>query len=294
MTGKATLERIVGRLELKEESEVLDCGCGVGGGTFFLAETYGAHVRGVELSNNAVSLALQRAAEHAKAAREGEFNPGRGRAVFECCDMTEREFGSAAFDAVLSRDVLLHVADKAQVLKRLHRALRPGGRLLVTDYCLGAAAAAAPSAEFADYIKQRGYHLLTIEAYAAALRDAGFDVVRHASPINTLRFENPHSTAPQQAPALSHPAADVWAVGCALPFCPQASAEDSTADFAANLKHEAEAMRANQAAFVEEFGKESFEATLACAQGALPRSRRRLPFAPLAWVLSARAGDGWR
>lgn len=173
--GKATLERLAGRLQLEEGSAVLDCGCGVGGGAFYLAEAFGAHVRGVDLSNNAVSLALQRAAERTKAARDGEFNAGRGRAVFECCDMTERDFGSEAYDAVLSRDSLLHVADKGAVLRRLAAAVRPGGRLLLTDYCLGSK---TQSADFSAYVAQRGYHLLTVDDYSAVLRASGFEVVR--------------------------------------------------------------------------------------------------------------------
>lgn len=50
--------------------------------------------------------------------------------------------------------------------------------------------------------------------------------------------------------------------------CPplQASAEDASTDFIADLKREAEALRADSAAFAEEFGKETYESTLAGAR----------------------------
>lgn len=54
--------------------------------------------------------------------------------------------------------------------------MRPGGRLLITDYCCG------PYHEHDDdfkaYVSERGYSMLTVEDYAQVLRDVGFvDVV---------------------------------------------------------------------------------------------------------------------
>ena len=59
-------------------------------------------------------------------------------------------------------------------LCRLFDLLRPGGRLLVTDYCTGEA---LPSPGFQAYITQRGYKLVTLAAYSDYIRDAGFDNV---------------------------------------------------------------------------------------------------------------------
>ena len=51
------------------------------------------------------------------------------------------------------------------------RMLRPGGKLLISDYCR---APEAPSSGFAAYIKQRGYDLHSVAAYAGMLQQAGF------------------------------------------------------------------------------------------------------------------------
>ena len=57
---------------------------------------------------------------------------------------------------------------------RLFGLLRPGGRLLVTDYCTGEA---PPSPGFQAYITQRGYKLVTLSAYSGFIRSAGFQDV---------------------------------------------------------------------------------------------------------------------
>ena len=52
--------------------------------------------------------------------------------------------------------------------------LKPGGRLLISDYCKGEGKA---SPGFASYIEQRGYFLHTVDSYGNLLRDAGFQSV---------------------------------------------------------------------------------------------------------------------
>lgn len=48
---------------LQPGARVLDVGCGVGGSTYFISETYNCHVHGLDLSVNNILFALERASE---------------------------------------------------------------------------------------------------------------------------------------------------------------------------------------------------------------------------------------
>lgn len=94
-----------------------------------------------------------------------------------------RNFTEEGFDAVFSRDTLLHIHDKPALFTRLRETLKPGGQLLITDYCRGVG---EPSEEFAKYIQERAYDLQTVKRYAEMLKEAGFEVVEASD--ETARF----------------------------------------------------------------------------------------------------------
>ena len=77
----------------------------------------------------------------------------RERLRFEISDITEREYRDASYDVIYSRETLLHVEDKRAVLAKFCRWLRPGGRLLITDYCQGEGKL---QNEFLEYKSARG------------------------------------------------------------------------------------------------------------------------------------------
>jgi phosphoethanolamine N-methyltransferase len=142
--------------------DVLDIGCGLGGAAFLIAQTYGARVHGVDLSENMLRLARERC----RAAGLAEL------VSFEHADIVQYA-PPIAFDLAHSRDVFLHIHDKAGLLAAIRRCLRPGGQLLFTDYLCRAG---EHSPEFASYIRGRGYDLRTAAEYRALLEAAGFEV----------------------------------------------------------------------------------------------------------------------
>ena len=65
--------------------------------------------------------------------------------------------------------------DKPSLFKSFFKWLKPGGKVLISDYCK---CPGKPSEEFAAYIKQRGYDLRDVRAYGQMLENAGFhDVI---------------------------------------------------------------------------------------------------------------------
>ncbi|TVU35439.1 hypothetical protein EJB05_17328 [Eragrostis curvula] len=161
--GVETTKEFVDKLDLKPGHKVLDVGCGIGGGDFYMAENYDAHVVGIDLSINMVSFALERAI-------------GRKCSVeFEVADCTTKTYPANSFDVIYSRDTILHIQDKPSLFKSFFKWLKPGGKVLISDYCRSPG---KPSEEFAAYIKQRGYDLHDVETYGQMLKNAGFhDVI---------------------------------------------------------------------------------------------------------------------
>lgn len=159
--GLHTTQEFVESLNLKPGQRVLDIGCGIGGGDFYMAQQYGVAVHGVDLSVNMVLLALERAFTQHK----------NSKVSFEIADVTTCEVKDGSYDVIYSRDTILHIQDKPALFRRFMKMLKPGGKLLISDYCR---APQAPSEGFAAYIKQRGYDLHPVADYAAMLQAAGF------------------------------------------------------------------------------------------------------------------------
>lgn len=58
------------------------------------------------------------------------------------------------------------IQDKPTIFRSFYKWLKPGGKILITDYCKSAR---SPSPEFAEYIKKGGYYLHDMNAYEKVL-----------------------------------------------------------------------------------------------------------------------------
>jgi phosphoethanolamine N-methyltransferase len=158
--GREMAREMIGRMALVPDARVLDVGCGLGGSAFVMASEFGLQVDGIDLSRNMLALANQKLSAN-----------GLSRSVnLQWGDCLELDC-SDTYDAVYSRDVFLHIHDKARLLSVLKSVLHLGGTLLFTDYCC------SPKpwdSDFSAYVEDRGYSLHTIEDYAALISNAGF------------------------------------------------------------------------------------------------------------------------
>lgn len=63
---------------------------------------------------------------------------------------------------------------KKALFKKILSWLKPGGQLLVTDYCCSPG---EHSEQFKQYLEQRQYHLIDVESYGKLLQEVGFEEV---------------------------------------------------------------------------------------------------------------------
>jgi len=135
--------------------DVLDVGCGLGGGAIFWAQEFGARVTAVTIAPSHVDWVAQFAAQ---AGVEPQVRP-------LLCDALEVP-GESCFDAAVAVDSCCHIPRKA-LFQRLASLLRPGGHIFVTDCFL----------ERPEYeeLFNRHWHVRigTIAEYLAAAWEAG-------------------------------------------------------------------------------------------------------------------------
>lgn len=183
--GLETTVKFCRHLKFGHNTRVLDIGSGLGGAAFYMAETFGAIVTGIDLSQEVIDIAGKRLEQ--RGLKEVGFRQG---------DVMELQFEAGVFDIVWSRDTFLHIAKKPELFHKLYRWLRPGGQLLITDYIRQTS---SMSAGFESYIQQSGYILIDFPTYANYLAEAGFeDIVvedRTEEFISLLEQEKKHILA---------------------------------------------------------------------------------------------------
>jgi cyclopropane fatty-acyl-phospholipid synthase-like methyltransferase len=116
-------DQVIRRLHVGLGMRVLDLGCGRGGPAIRIAKNTGAEVVGITVSPEEVDRAT------ALGATEGVGD----RVSFELCNALDMPYPSASFDAVLAVESLCHM-DRQEALRVVRRVLRPGGRLVLTDF----------------------------------------------------------------------------------------------------------------------------------------------------------------
>merc|ERR1711981_1262145 len=128
----------------KANDKILDIGCGIGGSAFYMAN----HLRDMQPANVKHSC------------------------HFYVEDATLMDYPEGFYDMVYSRDTILHIKDKKDLFDKFFKALKPGGKVVITDYCHGDKP--EHSVQFKEYVKSRGYILYTVEDYGNILASAGF------------------------------------------------------------------------------------------------------------------------
>lgn len=160
--------RLTGRLgsllNLGPGSHVLDVAAGRGTSAFYLAETVGCEVTGVDLSDENIRIAT---AEAGRLALTGKvsFQPG---------DAETLRFAGDTFDAIVCECAFCTFPNKPLAAREFHRVLKPGSQLGLSD--LTRTRELIPELEgLLSWIACIG-GALPVERYTTLFEQAGFEI----------------------------------------------------------------------------------------------------------------------
>jgi ubiquinone/menaquinone biosynthesis C-methylase UbiE len=167
---EATVE-IADQLQIDADDHLLDIGSGIGGPARYFAHRFGCAVTGIDLT-----------AEFCDVARDLTRALGLQKSVaFELGDALAMPFANDHFDGAYSMNVSMNIADKAAFYREIHRVLKPGAWLMLSEIAKGAGEeldyptpwASSPDTSF----------LSTPEETRSGLVQAGFEIVRLQSTL---------------------------------------------------------------------------------------------------------------
>ena len=154
-TSRSELVRIASAVQVGPGDLLVDIGAGRGGPGLWVAANTGSSYLAVDIAPTALAAVAERSAQLGLAervqTREGSF---------EALPIPDGEAS-----AIMSIDALLFSPDKAAALRETARALRPGGRLVLTTWDYRAQPSGRPPqvADHRPLIADAGLELLTYE-----------------------------------------------------------------------------------------------------------------------------------
>ena len=164
--GLEATEEAAELMQAAASDHILDIGSGIGGPARYVASRFGCRVTGIDLTPEfcAVASHLTR------------LLGLDARVTFEVGDALAMRFPAASFAGAYSMNVSMNIADKLAFYREIHRALKPGGWLVLSEIAKGAGGDLDYPTPWAK--SARTSFLATPEETRAGLREAGFDVVR--------------------------------------------------------------------------------------------------------------------
>ena len=165
--GSEATREMADSLQIDAADHILDIGSGIGGPARYLAQRFSCRVTGIDLT-----------AEFCQVARHlTRLLRMDDKVEFQLGDALAMPFADATFDGAYSMNVSMNIADKAGLYREIHRVLKPGAWLMLSEIARGT----GPEVDYPTPWARtaQASFLATPEDTLRSLGQAGFEVVRH-------------------------------------------------------------------------------------------------------------------
>jgi len=198
--GIEATEGIVHNLAVTARDHILDIGSGIGGPARYLANAFDCHVTGIDLTE-----------EFCEVARRLNGLVGLDQQVtIEQGNALSMPFADASFSGAYSMNVAMNIEDKAALYREIHRVLRPGAWLVLSELAQGPNKGLEYPTPWARTAASS--FLASPEQTRASLERSGFTVTRLENTTRESREFSAHSRElvdrgekpPHRAVALIH------------------------------------------------------------------------------------------
>ncbi|HXD40436.1 MAG TPA: class I SAM-dependent methyltransferase [Ramlibacter sp.] len=153
---------------------ILDIGSGLGGPARSVADRFGCTVTGIDLMPEFCEVARH-------LSRLLDFDK---RTVFEVADATSMPFEAGSFDGAYSMNVSMNIPAKAAFYGEVHRVLKPGAWLVLSEIARGK----GPDVDYptAWAASSESSFLCTPDETVLGLKAAGFEVISVQSTLEEM------------------------------------------------------------------------------------------------------------
>jgi ubiquinone/menaquinone biosynthesis C-methylase UbiE len=169
--GLEATEEAAESMQASASDHILDIGSGIGGPARYVASRFGCRVTGIDLTPEFCAVA----------AHLTRLLGLDQRVTFEVGDALAMPFPDASFAGAYSMNVSMNIADKLAFYREIHRVLKPGAWLALSEIAKGAGGDLDYPTPWAK--SARTSFLATPEQTRAGLGEAGFEVVRLESTL---------------------------------------------------------------------------------------------------------------
>ncbi len=191
--GYSATEELAALCDITPGMKVLDIGSGLGGPSRYLAQTFGGHVSGIDLSPDFV------AAAQLLTQRTGL----EGKVDYLVADALNLPFEDETFDLAWTQHVAMNIADRPALYHEIARVLKSGARFAIFDIMQGEGGEILYPMPWAKTAETS--FLLTMQQMREVLEQSGFSIL-HWKDTTAEMLASVQSQIPAAPSALSLPA----------------------------------------------------------------------------------------